>query len=130
MSVGGSPSSTIKRRRQVQIFHRAIPAMIIRRAATMILLYGVLLWILTLLLSITEHSLGVDMLDLLFEVASALGTVGLSTGVTDHLTIAGRWVIIIAMFVGRLGALSLLAALTFNARPVHYEYPAEPLVVG
>jgi len=149
MSVGGSPSSTaggiktvtlavmvlavvatIRRRRQVQIFHRAIPAMIIRRAATMILLYGVLLWILTLLLTITEHSLGVDMLDLLFEVASALGTVGLSTGVTGHLTIAGRWVIIIAMFVGRLGALSLLAALTFNARPIHYEYPAEPLVVG
>jgi len=85
---------------------------------------------LTLMLTITEHSLGVDMLDLLFEVASALGTVGLSTGVTGHLSLAGKWVIILAMFAGRLGPLSLLAALTFNARPVHYEYPAEPLVVG
>jgi trk system potassium uptake protein TrkH len=149
MSVGGSPSSTaggiktvtlavmilaiiatIKRRREVQIFHRTIPVMIVRRAATMILLYGLLLWLLTLMLTITEHSLGVDMLNLLFEVASALGTVGLSTGVTGHLTLAGKWVIIFAMFVGRLGPLSLLAALTFNARPVQYEYPAEPLVVG
>jgi len=149
MSVGGSPSSTaggiktvtlavmilaiiatIKRRREVQIFHRTIPVMIVRRAATMILLYGLLLWLLTLMLTITEHSVGVDMLDLLFEVASALGTVGLSSGVTGHLTLAGKWVIIFAMFVGRLGPLSLLAALTFNARPVHYEYPAEPLVVG
>jgi trk/ktr system potassium uptake protein len=149
MSVGGSPSSTaggiktvtlavmilaiiatIKRRRDVQIFRRTIPVMIIRRASTLMLLYGLLLWLLTLMLTITEHSLGVDMLDLLFEVASALGTVGLSTGVTEHLTLAGKWVIIIAMFVGRLGPLSLLAALTFNARPVHYEYPAEPLVVG
>ncbi len=149
MSIGGSPSSTaggiktvtlavmvlaiiatIKRRQEVQIFRRTIPVMIVRRAATMILLYGLLLWMLTLMLTITEHSLGVDMLDLLFEVASALGTVGLSTGVTGHLTVGGKWVIILAMFVGRLGPLSLLAALTFNARPVHYEYPAEPLVVG
>ncbi|MBN1845877.1 MAG: hypothetical protein JW810_09355 [Sedimentisphaerales bacterium] len=149
MSVGGSPSSTaggiktvtlavmvlamyatIKRRRQVQVFHRTIPVMVVRRAATMILLYGLLLWLLTLLLTITEHSLGADLMDLLFEVASALGTVGLSTGVTGHLTLAGKWVIIGAMFVGRLGPLSLLAALTFNARPVRYEYPAEPLVVG
>jgi len=149
MSVGGSPSSTaggvktvtlavmvlaivatIKRRREVQIFHRTIPVMVVRRAATMILLYGLLLWLLALMLTITEHSLGVDMLDLLFEVASALGTVGLSTGVTGHLTVAGKWVIIFAMFVGRLGPLSLLAALTFNAQPIHYEYPAEPLVVG
>lgn len=149
MSIGGSPSSTaggiktvtlavmvlavyatIKRRPQVQIFQRTIPVMIIRRAATLILLYGLLLWLLTLLLTITEHSLGADMLDLLFEVASALGTVGLSTGVTQHLTIAGKWVIIAAMFVGRLGPLSLLAALTFNARPARYEYPHEPLIVG
>ncbi|MCP4710514.1 MAG: Trk family potassium uptake protein [Planctomycetes bacterium] len=149
MSVGGSPSSTaggiktvtlvvmvlavyatIKRRRTIEIFHRTIPMMIVLRAATLILLYGLLLWLMTLLLTITEHSLGRDMLDLLFEVASALGTVGLSTGLTEHLTLAGKWVIIIAMFVGRLGPLSLLAALTFNTRPVRYEYPQETLLVG
>ncbi|KPK76520.1 MAG: hypothetical protein AMJ79_06435 [Phycisphaerae bacterium SM23_30] len=149
MSVGGSPSSTaggvktvtlavmvlavyatIKRQEQVRVFRRAIPMMIVRRAATMILLYGLLLWLMALLLTITEHSLGHDLLDLLFEAASALGTVGLSTGITGHLTSAGKWVIIIAMFVGRLGPLSLLAALTFNARPIRYEYPQEPLVVG
>ena len=149
MSVGGSPSSTaggiktvtlvvmvlaiyatIKRRRTIEVFHRSIPMMIVLRAATLILLYGLLLWLMTLLLTITEHSLGRDMLDLLFEAASALGTVGLSTGLTEHLTIAGKWVIIIAMFVGRLGPLSLLAALTFNTRPIRYEYPQETLVVG
>jgi len=149
MSVGGSPSSTaggiktvtfavmvlaiyttMRRQREVHIFNRTVPLMIIRRVATLIMLYGLLLWILTLLLTITEHSLGRDMLDLLFEAASALGTVGLSTGVTGHLTIAGKWVIIVAMFVGRLGPLSLLAALTFNARPVNYDYPREPLIVG
>jgi trk system potassium uptake protein TrkH len=149
MSIGGSPSSTaggvktvtlavmalaiyttMRRREQVQAFHRTIPTMIVRRAATLITIYGLLLWFLTLLLTITEHSLGADLMDLLFEVASALGTVGLSTGVTGHLTCAGKWVIIIAMLVGRLGPLSLLTTLTFKYRNVRYEYPSEPLVVG
>jgi len=149
MYVGGSPSSTaggIKtvsfavmvlaiyatmcRRREVLVFHRTIPMMVVRRVATLIMLYGLLLWVLTLLMTITENSSDQDILDLFFEVTSALGTVGLSTGVTGQLTLAGKWVIIIAMLIGRLGPLSLLAALTFNIRPIRYEYPREPLVVG
>ena len=122
--------ATMRRRRVVHAFKRSIPLMLIRRVATLIMLYGLLLWLLTLLLTITEHSGGRNMLDLLFEVASGLGTVGLSTGVTSELTWAGKWVMIVAMFVGRLGPLSLLAALTFNVRPERYEYPREPLVVG
>ena len=149
MYVGGSPSSTaggiktvsfavmvlaifatMRRRREVLVFHRTIPMMVVRRVATLIMLYGLLLWLLTLLMTITEHCSDQDILDLFFEVASALGTVGLSTGVTGQLTLAGKWVIIIAMLIGRLGPLSLLAALTFNIKPIRYEYPREPLVVG
>jgi len=149
MCIGGSPSSTaggiktvtfavmvlaiyatMRRRPQVQAFHRSIPIMIVRRTSTLIMLYGLLLWIMTLLLTITERSKGHDLMDLLFEVTSALGTVGLTTGITAHLTIAGKWVVIAAMFVGRLGPLSLLAALTFNTQSVRYEYPREPLIVG
>jgi len=147
--VGGSPSSTaggiktvtfmvmvlliystMRRYQQVVAFNRTIPFMILRRAATMVILYGLILWFFTLLLTITESSLGADLMDLFFEVSSALGTVGLSTGVTGQLTWAGKWVIILAMFIGRLGPLSLLAALTFNTPPARYEYPYEPLVVG
>ncbi len=149
MVVGGSPSSTaggikttglaimvlmivatMRRREQVHLFHRTISAMTIRRAATLILLYGLLLGIIALLLTITEHSSGRDLLDLLFESASALGTVGLSTGVTGHLTTAGKWVIILAMLVGRLGPLSLLTALSFNVNPARYEYPRGTIVIG
>ncbi|MCF7958070.1 MAG: hypothetical protein K9M57_06430 [Phycisphaerae bacterium] len=149
MMIGGSPSSTagglktvtfvvmalaiyatIRRRQQVHIFKRSVPVLIIRRAATFIMLYVMSLWLLTLLLTITEHSLGADILDLLFESASALGTVGLSTGVTEHLSTAGKWVIIAGMFIGRLGPLGLLVALTFNIPPHNYDYPSEPLVIG
>ncbi|OQA02363.1 MAG: Ktr system potassium uptake protein B [Planctomycetes bacterium ADurb.Bin412] len=149
MYIGGSPSSTaggiktitvaimtlaiystIRRREQVHAFHRTIPVNIVRRAAILLTVYSLLIWFFTLLLTLTEKSLGADLLDLLFEVTSALGTVGLSTGVTAHLTWAGKWIIIVAMFIGRLGPLSLLAALTFNYRNIRYEYPSEPLVVG
>ncbi len=149
MYIGGSPSSTaggiktitfaimilaiystIRRREQVHVFHRTIPVTVVRKAATLMSLYGLLIWFIALLLTITEKSLGADLLDLLFEATSALGTVGLSTGITAHLTCAGKWIIIIAMLIGRLGPLSLLAALTFNYRNIRYDYPSEPLVVG
>lgn len=149
MSIGGSPGSTaggiktvtlgimvltvlttMRRHEQVNAFRRRIPVGLVRRASTLMLLYGLLLWLLTLLLSITEAAYHWDLLDLLFEAASALGTVGLSTGVTEHLTVPGRWIIIVAMLIGRLGPLSLLAALAATERQPNYEYPTESLVVG
>jgi trk system potassium uptake protein TrkH len=66
----------------------------------------------------------------MFEVTSALGTVGLSTGVTPVLTDAGKLIIIATMLIGRLGPLTLLAALTFNLRPARYSYPEEVVIVG
>ncbi|MBN2210491.1 MAG: hypothetical protein JW709_03765 [Sedimentisphaerales bacterium] len=149
MAIGGSPGSTaggmktitlavlilsvmatLRRHLQVQAFRRSIPLMIIRQAAMVLILYGLGLWLITLLLTMTEHSLGADMLDLLFEAASALGTVGLSTGVTSGLTTAGKWVIMAAMLIGRLGPLSLLAALSAGSPPARYEYPSENLIVS
>ena len=70
------------------------------------------------------------MLDVMFEAASALGTVGLTTGVTPTLTSVGKVIIIIAMLIGRLGPLTLLAALTFNVKPAQYNYPDESIIVG
>ena len=66
----------------------------------------------------------------MFETASALGTVGLTTGVTGSLTTMGKLIIIMVMLVGRLGPLTLLAAMTFNLKTAGYDYPTEPIVVG
>jgi trk system potassium uptake protein TrkH len=92
----------------------------------------VVLFITMLALSVTEGPLSGDftMLDLMFESASALGTVGLSTGVTPTLTTAGKAIIIVVMLIGRLGPLTLLAALTFNLKPIRYNYPDEAIIVG
>jgi trk system potassium uptake protein TrkH len=81
-------------------------------------------------LSITERHSGFAMDDIMFETVSALGTVGLSTGITAKLTTGGKLLIILTMLIGRLGPLTLLAAMTFNIKPVGYSYAQEPIIVG
>lgn len=122
--------ATLRRRDEVEIFNRSISLLIVRRAITVAVLFVMALFGATLALCITEASRHFTMMQIFFEVASALGTVGLSTGITPALTTAGKLIIILVMLTGRLGPLTLLAALAFNARPVRYSYPDEAIVVG
>jgi len=69
-------------------------------------------------------------IDLLFEACSACGTVGLSTGITPKLQTFGKCVGIFAMYVGRLGPLTLLLAVTHKMRNVRYAYASENVVIG
>lgn len=72
-----------------------------------------------------------DRLDLvLFEVISAIGTVGLSGGITADLPDAGKVLIILLMYVGRIGPLSLFSALALRERAHRYERPEEQTIVG
>ncbi|MFA5553607.1 MAG: potassium transporter TrkG [Phycisphaerae bacterium] len=149
MFIGGSPGSaaggiktvtlavilmtaiaTLRKRNEVEMFKRSIRLVIIGRAVTVILLFLAMLISATLILSITERNSNFDMSQILFEAASALGTVGLTTGITGDLTTAGKIIIIMTMLIGRLGPLTLLAALTFNLKPAKYNYPEESLIVG
>ncbi len=151
MFIGGSPGSaaggiktvtlavivmtvmaTLRKRGEVEMFRRSVRPIIVGRAITVALLFLVVLFGTTLALSVTEGPLaeGFTMLDILFESGSALGTVGLSTGVTPTLTTVGKIIIIVVMLIGRLGPLTLLAALTFNLKPIRYNYPDEPVIVG
>jgi len=67
---------------------------------------------------------------LLFETISAFGTVGLSTGITPDLTAAGHVIIILTMFVGRLGPLALALILVQRQKPTKYQHPREGLRIG
>ncbi|HCO94804.1 MAG TPA: hypothetical protein DIU00_12775 [Phycisphaerales bacterium] len=149
MFVGGSPGSTaggiktvtlaviimaaiaaLRKRHEVEMFRRSIRVVVVGRAVMVTLLFAAVLFGGTLLLSITENSNGFTMSDIMFEAASALGTVGLTTGITSLLTTAGKLIIIAMMLIGRLGPLTLLAALTFNLKPARYNYPQEAVIVG
>jgi trk system potassium uptake protein TrkH len=149
MFVGGSPGSTaggiktvtlavivmtaiaaLRKRSEVEIFGRSVRVVIVGRAITVTMLFVAVLFAATLALTITERASHFQMSQIFFEAGSALGTVGLTTGITPKLTTAGKLIIIIVMLVGRLGPLTLLAALTFNIRPAKYNYPVEPIIVG
>lgn len=122
--------ATLRKRREVEMFRRSVRLVVVGRAITVVVLFGTILLTSTLGLCITERNSGWELLDLAFETGSALGTVGLSTGVTPTLTTAGKWIIIMTMLVGRLGPLTLLAGLMFNFKPAGYDYPSEPVMVG
>ena len=149
MFVGGSPGSTaggiktvtlavvimsavaaLRKREEVEMFKRSVRIVVVGRAITVTLLFVAVLFTATLALSITENSNGFTMSDIMFETGSALGTVGLTTGITGSLTAAGKVIIIAVMLIGRLGPLTLLAALTFNLKPVKFNYPDEAVIVG
>ena len=152
MFIGGSPGSTaggiktvtlavvimtavaaLRKRQEVEMFKRSVRIVVVGRAITVTLLFAAVLFIATLVLSLTENSNGFTLSEIMFETASALGTVGLSTGVTGPLTTltdAGKLIIIAVMLIGRLGPLTLLAALTFNIKPARYNYPDEAVIVG
>ena len=65
-----------------------------------------------------------------FEVLSALGTVGLSTGITNGLGVGGKVLLIVLMLVGRLGPLLVIAAWAKPSKPRPFKHPEEPLPVG
>ncbi len=149
MFIGGSPGSTaggiktvtfavvimiawasFRKRRDVEMFRRSVRLLVVGRAVTVLLLFCVVLLASTLGLVLTERGSGFAFLDILFEAASALGTVGLSTGLTPLLTTGGKWIIIVTMLIGRLGPLTLLMGLTRQIRPVGFDYPSEPVIVG
>jgi trk system potassium uptake protein TrkH len=67
---------------------------------------------------------------ILFEVISAFATVGLSTGITASMPPAGQVVLILLMFIGRLGPVTLGTALALRAKPILYEYPKERPLIG
>jgi trk system potassium uptake protein len=66
----------------------------------------------------------------LFEAISAFGTVGLSTGITASLPPAGQLILVLLMFVGRLGPITFASALALREKRVTYEYPKERPVIG
>jgi len=147
MVIGGSPASTaggmktvtaalllltvysvMTRRSELEVFKRSITSELLRRTVTLATLYLMLVALTVLLLCIAMP--GVALVDLLFEACSACGTVGLTTGVTPHLNFMGKSVIIGAMFLGRIGPVTLLLALTTHLRHVRYAYPSEDVVIG
>jgi trk system potassium uptake protein len=83
--------------------------------------------VMTALLTLTEPF---AFRNLLFEVVSAMGTVGLSTGITPNLSTAGKILIMATMFIGRLGMLTFAVSMVRRQQPSTYHYPEEAIRIG
>jgi trk system potassium uptake protein TrkH len=126
--------STIKGRRRITVFRRSIPTSTLQKALTVITII-LILWLGgTVLLSITEQysSFPHSFTDLLYEVASALGTVGLTTGITPHLSPAGKIIIMLCMLIGRIGPMATILSLSARSNRINerIQYPDEEVMIG
>ncbi|MFD1419717.1 TrkH family potassium uptake protein [Lactiplantibacillus songbeiensis] len=151
MFVGGTPGSTaggiktttfgilmlqsiaqLRGRQDVEFSHRRFSQSNISRALLLIFLASVVISVATLILAQTEtipKEFGLEYV--VFEVLSAFGTVGLSLGLTPHLTVIGKLVIMLLMFIGRVGIFTSLYSLSKRqARVSLIRYPEENILIG
>jgi trk system potassium uptake protein TrkH len=120
-------NSLLKEKREVTLFNYAVSKDLVLRAL-LILMFGLVSVLgAMLILSMTESA---PFIQICFETVSAFGTVGLSAGITSALSIIGKYVIILLMFIGRIGPLTLLAAAAQRIRQVQIEYPTGEILVG
>ena len=146
MLVGGSPGSTaggmktttlavlflagmtvFRRRDDVECFRRRIGQDVIRNAGTILFLYLALFAVGSAVLARVE---GQPLLTCMFETGSAVGTVGLTLGITPGLHRVSRIVLMILMFLGRVGTLTLVYALLPGGKNPPGRKPLEPVTVG
>jgi len=123
-----SAISTIKGRKNVEIVKHTISGETINKAYSIALFSISLIFISTFILSFTEPDK--SFLGLLFEEISAFGTVGLSTGITPSLSFAGKSIIILTMYIGRIGTLTLALAITKRIVYTKYRYSEINVLVG
>jgi trk system potassium uptake protein TrkH len=119
--------ASMRQRERVEAFGRTISDTILRKAGTLVTCYVGVLCTSTLLLSLTEPF---PFMKLLFEATSALSVTGLSLGITPNLSPFGKLTLIATMFIGRVGPLALIGAITFGGRRRPYAYPHEQVYMG
>jgi trk system potassium uptake protein len=117
----------LRQREEVEVFYRTIPRETVHKALVIITFSFSLVNLFTIALLFTD---GARFLPTMFEVVSAFGTVGLSMGLTPSLTAAGKVIIIIVMFIGRIGPLTMAVALGEQRDRARFAYPTERVMVG
>lgn len=147
MFVGGSPGGTaggiktttlrvltsctkaiLRGREEVNLYQRQVPMSLVLKAVGVIVGSATTVVLMTVLISLTDPQ--VNFIQVLFEVVSAFGTVGLSTGITAGLSVFAKLVLVATMYIGRVGVLLLMAAILGDPKPSFVRCPQENLLVG
>lgn len=146
MFIGGNPGSTaggiktttfvvfllymkanFKKTRGVAIFHRRIDEDAIKRASAIVTMNLLLILTTTLIISATQN---INLADIALETTSAMGTVGMSVGITRDLNFLSRLLLVLLMFSGRVGSLSVALSFTEKKKKEPFSYPEERILIG
>ncbi|MBP1889691.1 trk system potassium uptake protein TrkH [Clostridium moniliforme] len=147
MFIGGSPGSTagglktatfgviiltvisvIRGREDTQVFGRRFSKDLVYKSFALLMIGMFLVIGVTLILSITDPN--ESFINLMYEATSAFGTVGLTTGVTQRLSTAGKIIIIITMYCGRVGPMTVALAFLRNKKKQTHKYPEGKILIG
>lgn len=123
--------SKLRGRDQVVLWGRALRKETTDKSTTLLIFAIFFICISTfLILTFDTFQVKAPFIASFFEMTSAFATVGLSTGITSSLTLSGKIITCIVMFIGRLGPLTLLAALNHNKKSSNIKYPEENIMIG
>lgn len=125
--IAASVVSFIKGKKDVELFQRHVVDATISKAVTVAVISACLILTVTLIMTLTEQA---PLINILFEVTSAFGTVGLSTGITPTLSTVGKLLIIFTMFAGRVGTLTLVLSLVLKKQNGKLQYPEGKVIIG
>lgn len=120
--------SVLQGKNEVIIYQREVPSTLILKAVAIIFGTAATIVLITILVASIEKD--IQLVPVLFEVVSAFGTVGLSTGITSSLSVASKLLIVLSMYIGRVNILLLIAAIIGDPSPTSLHYPEENLLVG
>ncbi|ETT85655.1 TrkH family potassium uptake protein [Viridibacillus sp. FSL R5-0477] len=112
----------------IQIFNREIHIVDVYRSYVVIILAVAMVLVATMILLITEPE--ATLTQIVFEITSAFGTCGMSLGLTEHLSSIGKVIMMLLMFIGRVGLISFLYSLGGKAKKTKYHYPKERVIIG
>jgi trk system potassium uptake protein TrkH len=146
MLVGGSPGSTaggmktttlavmlisavaaVRGADETVVFKRRLEKDIIHQAVAIFTVYISVVIFSTVIISTYE---GLPLIDVLFETASAAGTVGMTTGITQRLKIFSKIILMVLMFSGRIGILTFAMAVGKKRKKSHISRPTDKLMIG
>ncbi|MBO5262543.1 MAG: Trk family potassium uptake protein [Clostridia bacterium] len=149
MLIGGSPGSTAggiktitfavmilnavsfaRNKDNITVFKKRIEPSTIKHACAIIAIYLVAACVITVAITMIESGSGFSLDDIVFEVVSAIGTVGLSRGITPLFTAGSKLLLCLTMFFGRMGGLTLLLAIAEKQSGSKIERPYEKILIG
>ena len=120
-------ASQVRGQDRITLFWRELPRSLVAKALAVLALSTVLIVLGTLTIMVSD---GLKLLPALFEITSAFGTTGLSLDVTPNLSGFGKVLVAAVMFLGRVGPITFIIAMTARQRPPRYKYPQEDIAIG